>query len=587
MWLVLLLAGCGAEGTQGVDDPEPEPLICDRGYRVVDAACVPAGMTAEACPPGFAFAGELCLPQLPGDCPAGAMALPGESACRPVSPCEPGPWGDIVTDASTQHVDGSYTAADADGSATRPWPTIAEGIAAATPGAVVAVARGTYAAALTVTKPVTIWGVCPAETTITATASPTVLLREGSAGTVLRGVGLSGTGIAVIASGTDVALEQVWVHDVGDVGVASENTLGPAAVALRDSLVESYVRIGVQAIGTSVAVERSVVGRPAGAGRGAGIWIFAAPNGVRSQGTVLDTVIDRPQFVGLIASASDVVMERSAVIAPTPSPTEGNGWGVLSQAQPETGEQAQLTISQSAVMHASELGISLAGGRGAFSYLSVLGGVGGEARGIEAEDSNGVRAELSMNDSTVAESQQVGILCSGSDVALTAVQVRDVQPSLEGTLGRGVMVQTNPSTLLPSTLVMQGSLVRDNLDIGLLVANSTASVVDTGIYATTSRIVDGTFGDGISVVTTDPTLPGVAELTRVTVRDNARAGVGVFGATASLSDSAVGCNGFDLNAETLAGVAPVVTDLGGNLCGCEGDEACKVLSSSLAPPDTL
>lgn len=588
-WVVasLLAIGCGADGVQGPGEPDPDPLICDAGYRLVGEACQPVGMTAEACPPGFVFADELCLPDLPDACGPGTMALPGESACRPVSPCADGTWGDIVTDAATQHVDASYTGGGSDGSASRPWTSIAQGIAAAGSGGVVAVARGTHAEALSVSKPVTIWGVCPAETTITSTAAQTVLLREGSAGAVLRGVGVSGTGIAVIASGTEVMLDRVWIHDLGDVGLAAEDTLGPAVVTLRDSLVESYTRIGVQTVGADAVVERSVVGRPSGAGRGAGIWIQGDVSGVRGHGTVVDSVIDRAQFVGLLASAADVVVERSAVIAVSPSATEGNGWGVLSQAQPETGDQASVTMSRSAVMHAFELGISVAGGRAALSFVSVLGGVGGAARGIEAEDSSGVRAELSMNDSTVAQSQEVGILCGGSDVALTAVQVRGVQPSLDGLYGRGVMVQTNPSSWLPSTLVMQESLLRDDLDIGLLVANSTATVSDTGVYATAPRPADGTFGDGISVVTTDVMLPAAAELVRVTVRDNARAGVGVFGATASLIDSELGCNGFDLNAETLADVAPVVTDLGGNRCGCDGDQPCKVLSSALAPPDTL
>ena len=40
-----------------------------------------------------------------------------------------GTWGDVPVAADTQHVDGTYAGGDGDGSATRPWPTIAEGIA--------------------------------------------------------------------------------------------------------------------------------------------------------------------------------------------------------------------------------------------------------------------------------------------------------------------------------------------------------------------------------------------------------------------------------------------------------------------------
>jgi hypothetical protein len=61
------------------------------------------------------------------------MAVPGETACRPVMPCAQGRWGDIPVDGATEHVDGSYAGGQSDGSDARPWTTIGEAVSAAAP----------------------------------------------------------------------------------------------------------------------------------------------------------------------------------------------------------------------------------------------------------------------------------------------------------------------------------------------------------------------------------------------------------------------------------------------------------------------
>jgi hypothetical protein len=140
---------------------------------------------------------------------------------------------------------------------------------------------------------------------------------------------------------------------------------------------------------------------------------------------------------------------------------------------------------------------------------------------------------------------------------------------------------------VPTAATITDSLVRDNLDIGLLVANSTVTLQSSGIYTTGPLARDGSFGDGVSVVTTDAAIPATIDLIGVEVRGNTRAGLAIFGSTANVIDSTFACNGFDLNAETLVSIAPNVADLGGNQCGCDEAVPCKVLSSQLLPPDTL
>jgi Protein of unknown function (DUF1565) len=149
----------------------PPDMACPPGERALsDGSCQPAGVPPEACAAGrFDPDGRGgCAPILPIDaCPLGQMAVPGERACREVSPCGEGPWGDIPVEATTELVDQGYAGSDSDGSRERPWKTVREGIQAASPGAIVAVAEGRYTEDVVVfDKPVRLWGRCPALTEV-------------------------------------------------------------------------------------------------------------------------------------------------------------------------------------------------------------------------------------------------------------------------------------------------------------------------------------------------------------------------------------------------------------------------------------
>jgi len=156
---------------------------CAAGETVLDAGgCRPAGIAPNECAAGFLADDRAgCEPVLPGEpCPKGLMAVPGDTTCREVAPCGMGSWGDIPTEASTQHVDGSYAVGDSDGTAAKPWTTIQAAVDAAAPGAIVAVAAGSYIEDVTVdAKPVRLWGRCPAQVEIVGTQAsfPAVLVK--------------------------------------------------------------------------------------------------------------------------------------------------------------------------------------------------------------------------------------------------------------------------------------------------------------------------------------------------------------------------------------------------------------------------
>jgi hypothetical protein len=109
------LGGCGAEsedaqgedgGTEACAAPNRlvggecrEPGVQDNGcpagsWLAPDGNCQPAGIPPEACAEGFVPTAEGgCEPILPEEpCPAGLMALPGETECHEVMPCGAGRW---------------------------------------------------------------------------------------------------------------------------------------------------------------------------------------------------------------------------------------------------------------------------------------------------------------------------------------------------------------------------------------------------------------------------------------------------------------------------------------------------------------
>ena len=164
-WLATGCTSATNGGDEEPDPPTPTPVTCQAGELLVtgdtgEPSCLPAGI--PSCAAGFVGDDTGgCVAILPNTaCASGTMALPGETACRPVTPCGEGTWGEIPVDAGTRHVDPSFGGLG-DGSAGAPYTTIAAAVAAAPPGALIALAAGDYHEQVRVEKPLTLWGRCP------------------------------------------------------------------------------------------------------------------------------------------------------------------------------------------------------------------------------------------------------------------------------------------------------------------------------------------------------------------------------------------------------------------------------------------
>jgi hypothetical protein len=188
--------------------------------------------------------------------------------------------------------------------------------------------------------------------------------------------------------------------------------------------------------------------------------------------------------------------------------------------------------------------------------------------------------------SVIQSNREVGITVVGAEGTIESCLVTDTQPQeADAAFGRGIDVGYEPITLERGVAKVRGCLVEHSFDVGIMVQGSDATVEDTTVRDTQPIQADQLFGDGIDVDLVDGTSASIV-LHRVHIEQSARAGVANFSSLVQLGDSTLSCNAIDLDGESLTAQFEF-QDLGGNGCGCEAPTGCKVLTSSLAPPDPL
>jgi hypothetical protein len=241
------------------------------------------------------------------------MAVPGDARCREVAPCPASPWGDAPVDGATQFVDGSYAGADADGSAAKPWNTIQEAVDAATPGAVVAIASGSYVESVHIdSKPVRIWGRCPGAVEIDSPSGPAIDVSPGVVGVEVHDVGITGSSSGVeIGASASALLDRVHVHDTGDRGVGASSK---ASVTIRGSLFERAKLAAVHLSGAHAAVEGTELrgSLPLGTIGGRGLYAEATST-VRPIVTVEQSTLRDMLEAAISVIGSDLRLEASLV----------------------------------------------------------------------------------------------------------------------------------------------------------------------------------------------------------------------------------------------------------------------------------
>jgi hypothetical protein len=606
---VLLLGGCGSSDERPAPSGCPSPQIeqdgacvdppaeaCPAGSWVDDdGLCRPAGLSVDFCGEGFGDVDEVaCGPLLPaGPCAEGTMATPGDTACQPVMDCGDGPWGSLPVDAATIYVDASYGGAMSDGSAGQPFTMITDAVQAAPSGALIAVAQGSYPETVAIAgKAVRLWGRCPdlVEIVSQGGASPTLLVAAGADATEIGGLAVSGPGIGIGVSGASATVRNVWVHDTGDTGIDVVTSSGLGELVLEESLVERATGLGLRALGTSLEATRVVVRATeplVGGSGGRGVSLHAA------NALFHLVVIEDNRDVGLRLAGSSLVATSSVVQRTQPQADGSFGRGVSVATLGATGEPSYATLENVAVRESHDVGVFTFGSTLAADNLWVADTFaepstdsGGLGLNVQVDDNYELASNATLRGVHITRSHDAGVRVAASVASIERLLVEHTMPRAStGRFGYGIVVEADPITKQPAEATIVGSRIAANSEVGVLVFEASVTL-DKLWLQDTSTAPDGTGGDGIVVLSQPMASSALIRWSRI---DNSpRAAIGNFGALVSLAHSELTCQAFDLNGEPSAGLDFVFDDGGGNLCGCPDPvDACKSLSSGLAPPSAL
>ncbi len=534
----LLLVGCGADGDDntGTEPPVEECLApnrvvadgrcvapgvqdsgCSAGELTLeDGTCLAAGVPPELCAEGFEPLGDGCEPILPETpCPAGQLALPGETVCHDVAPCGAGTWGDIPVESTTQYVNQAYPGSDSDGSAEKPWTSIAAGVATAAPGALVAIAAGTYAEDVLVAgKAVRLWGVCPAHVEITGAGGVFALaISDGAHGSEIHHLAVRSVGQGVgITGATDVVLAELWVHDGAARAIDVEETLGPASASIRNCLIENNRELGIYVSGSEISVEGTVVRgtlpRLPEQTFGAGLWAEVNGSSQRAQITVRHSVVEANHDTGIMLAGSDGVVEGVVVRGTLPcNEDQLRPGGVQALDSAAQGMHSTLALRSSVLDGNSNLGVHLFGSEAVIEGVMIRNT---SPRPLDMNFGHGLHAEedldlaqrsiVTMRSSTIAHNHGIGVFLSGTDATIESTTVRDTLPqAADSVLGRGISVRNGEAAVGPSNVTIRGSLVERNHDVGILAIGSVATIEATAVRDTQPQAANQLFGRGIGV----------------------------------------------------------------------------------------
>lgn len=465
------------------------------------------------CPPGWAEREGVCDP-FPGGgvptCSGSSMpVIPG--GCRPIgTECPADGLPENLPDAaSTVYV---LASAPEGGTGGRrdPVRTIAEALRLAGEDAIVAVGVGTYRETMSLSRPTTIWGACPAQTTISAThhVDAQAIVEIWSSGVTIRNLRFSGERAAILVQEGGALIEDVLIEDAVALGIGATrgSMVEVRRVAVRDMRqnYEGNFGYGVHAThGANVVLEDLSIERCHG--YGLAIEVGATVDATRV--FVADTAISAAEMLGghavVITSGAAATLRELVLI-------HNVGAEILM-----TGELTTLDIQDVVAtdlgLYPEEFSWAIQAGYGRITGrrilvdrcengVSLVGGVDAVLEDVAVRRVAGIdepmRVALGVSENSTARLSRVALDDNQGMAMLVrraaTVDIEDLSVTststfaVSGALGRGIEV--NRGGVLRGRRV----LLRDNHDYGLVVAmaDSVATLSDVWIEGTLSTRCD-------------------------------------------------------------------------------------------------
>jgi len=548
--LAISFAACG--GSSADPPAAPPPRACGAlEVSHADGTCSAVGVTTcgpsaradgaggctailpETCPAGsLAVLGETTCTAIgptsadvePESCADGKMIVPGETACRAVAECGDGTWGAIPVDGTTVYVDAG-AASGGDGSAARPFTTIAAAVTVAT--GTLAIAAGTYAETVETDRPIKLYGRCPARVTINGS----VTLRGASE---VHTLSVTSSGVGITA-GKTLLVDRVHVHDTGGIGVRAYG--GATQLTVRDSLIERASTTGIYGEATTLTVERTHVRdmrpRPSDGAYGRGIHVQDDPSGKGATLTLRGSLVDRAREVGVYVQGSDATIDSTRV-------RDTAGRGIHVQFDRATKHAASLTAQNVTVIRAVEHGIYAFGARATLRDVRVSGvaldasGVLGHGVTAVAEDATKTRAVVDAERVLIEGVSGAGVLLKGAEAKLKSAIIRDVAARTSDRLkGYGVHVAPDAASGNSSSLSLERSLIERAVAAGVMVESSLATIDRCTVRDTRVAPASGAAGNAVQLVR------GEVEVRASILEESVHAGLLSLGGTLRVTDSLV------------------------------------------------
>ncbi len=545
------LAACGGSGASGGDAGPPDagnitaptppaaPVLtpCPMGWREVAptdaedvATCDPWPATGEA------------------TCADDEAHFPGEPGCvRVGSACPAGDFPDGLP-AGTTIVYVRAGASGGNGTQGAPFGLIADAVAGAAPGTIVALAKGTYDEIVTLPAGVTLWGACVAMTRVgsSTTSESAGSITTTGAGAVVKNLGIGGErpGVWLAGPASAMHLEDVVIANVKTVGIylpaGTQLTAHTLVVRGTRSRSDHLGGRGIDAQGGRLDLGRAVIAanRDMGIHATAGAMVALADvvlrdtlgrdlDGTLGRGLSADSgatidpavrvVVERNLEFGVYAGSSATMGFTDLVVRDT----QRGAAGLFGDGLSATGA-ATVVVSRASFDRNQRGGVS-ASGAGATLTLSDVAVRDSEERGVSAQKG----ASLHLDRAVVARSRTYGVYVSGTAVAapmgvtvtLADVVVRDTRATaaLPHVDGRGLVAQSSAGVTIDRAIFVR------NRGTGVYVSDSGSSLAltDVVIEDTLSQD-DQRFGQGLSVVT-----GASATVARAVVRRNRDSGISV------------------------------------------------------------
>ncbi len=592
--LFLLLGACTIiedSSDEAPHGPLPQwklpPTVCAPGTMPGD--CRAAGLPSWPCPAGSIPDGGGCkapgvpdggcgagfvsdkkggcdavLPDKP--CAAGQLALPGETTCHALAACGRGPWGDVPVDAATVYVDAAYPGKDSDGSAQKPFKTIAAAVAKAASGGLVVIAAGSYGESLALAKPVRLYGRCPELVGVSAPKTDVAIdLTAGASGSEVKSIAVRGNSLGIRAAGAKLAIDRVWLDHPG--WTAIEANAG-AEVTVTNTLVDGPTALGARAHGASLTLSSSVIRQVALAPDGnGGNGVLAQIDATPAKLTVDKSVIADTHGVGIYAvgataSVSDTLVSGVAAIA------TGAGYGVMALNDPTSKTASDLTLARSVVEKSALAGVWLRDSNGHVDATVVRDvAVGdGKAKGAGLWFRRGAAGStavtLDVARSLVDTVPWRGLEIGAGNATVTSTIVRGVSVPEGETNGRGVLAYTYAAADPLTTVKLSGVDIENATECAVC---AFGAKVDIG-YAALRQIKRGTLatGSGAGVIT----LPREGIRTALAVHDalveqTANAGLLLKGSDVELDSLWVRDIGYD--ADLSLGISALADETSGEI----------------------